>query len=160
MATRKTTPADEPNLLENMEDPAPETEDDFESYDLLEEITDDSGKAWYPWEDEEQPREIQVRVTNIGTCETDYPQKGEDPTRPLITGVDKEGDEWVFRGFHKLMKDEMDREIKKGLKNGDYIAFKYFGRYYHNAPAQKDRKKDEWPQGSYEKVKARSTAGR
>ena len=146
----------EPDLLEGLDDESTEPDDEEDS-DLLDEITEDDGTPWYPWEEEDQPSGVQVTVTSVDTIQADpqYSKKGEDLTRPFVQGEDKEGTLWSFRGYSTVMQRQLDEWITKGLKPGDIFAIKYLGEYVNNGPATKN-KKGEYPSGTYHKVKARA----
>jgi hypothetical protein len=143
----------EENLLDDMESPEPD--DDDESLDLLDEITEDDGRAWYPWEDEEHPQGVQVTVTTVDKVsrDSDYVKPGDDPYAPFIQGEDSEGTLWSFRGYSTVMARQMQKQIDAGLKAGDLFAVKYLGEFHKNAPAVKDKKGD-YPKGTYHNVKS------
>lgn len=126
---------EEPDLLAGLED-APEVKDEEESEDLLDGISEDNGVAWMPWEEDDQPKGIQGRVTYIGTVESDY----GDNDVPLIELEDKAGDLWSIRGYSTALQSQIK---KTDPQVGDLFAIKYLGevkarksgKEYHNFKA-------------------------
>lgn len=114
----------EPDLLSGMED-APEKSAEDEEFDLLDELSEDNGVAWQPANDEEQPRGIQGKVSYIGEIEKDAKFGGG--FAPMLELTTKDDTVWSIRGYHRVLDNKIQRMLDKGLKVGDFAAFKYLG---------------------------------
>jgi hypothetical protein len=114
---------DEPDLLADMGGEEM-TEDNDESFDLLDSLHEDSGTAWMPADDDDQPKGIQGRVTYVTTIEADAKYGGGDI--PLIQVQDKSDPEleWSVRGYHTVLRNQIE---KVDPQVGDFVAIRYFG---------------------------------
>jgi hypothetical protein len=107
--------------------------DDDEDFDLLSDLSGSDAVAWMPWDEDDQPTGIQGRVTHIGTVTQDAKYGGDDV--PYVEIEAKDGTIWGIRGYATVLKNQMQREIDKGLATGDLFAVAYLG-------VKENRKKD------------------
>lgn len=117
---------EEPDLLAEMEGETnasvrPDVDDEL--FDLLDSISEDTGVAWQPHNDDEQPDGIQGKVTVISSVPTDA-KYGEVSDVPLWTIETKDGDEWSVRGYGTVLRGQMEQADPNV---GDFVAIKYFG---------------------------------
>ena len=124
-ASKAVVEDDEPDLLAEMDDETTTVDDDDDDFDLLSDLTEDGGVAWMPWDEEDQPDGIQGRVLAVSTVEAD--QKFGGGEVPYVEIEGKDGTQWAVRGYATVLKNQLEREIDKGLTHGDTIAIKYFG---------------------------------
>jgi hypothetical protein len=121
---------EEPDLLAEMEDEtAAESNDDDEDFDLLDDLTEDNGTAWYPWDQDDQPDGIQGIVKYRSTIPQDlqYVPKGQEPEQlPYLEIQDKDDPDmlWAVRGYATVLRSQIERGEPEV---GDFIAIKYFG---------------------------------
>lgn len=116
---------DEPDLLAEMDDETTAVDDDDDDFDLLSDLTEDGGTPWMPWDEEDQPDGIQGRVIAVSTVEAD--QKFGGGEVPYVEVETKDGTIWSVRGYATVLKNQLEREVDKGLSIGDTLAIKYFG---------------------------------
>jgi hypothetical protein len=113
-------------LTDNLLDELDDNNTPDETFDLLDNLTEVSGKSWAPAKDPECPRGIQGKVTSVFTVDSDY-----SGSCPALSIEDAEGDEWVIRGFHSILRSELE---DRDPQIGDTFAVKYFGQ---REPAKK-----------------------
>lgn len=117
-----TPKADEPDLLSDLKDdgPAP-VQDDNESFDLLDGLSEDEGTPWIPDdEDDPSPEGIQGRVKFRGEVSSDY---GPEMC-PLVELEAADGTVWSIRGYSTVLRNQIN---KADPQVGDFMAVRYFG---------------------------------
>jgi len=114
---------DEPDLLSGLKDdgPAPSSNEDEQSFDLLDGLSEDEGTPWIPDDDEDpSPEGIQGRVKYVGEVASDYGPE----TCPLIELEAGDGTVWSIRGYSTVLRNQI---TKADPKVGDIMAVRYFG---------------------------------
>lgn len=118
---RKTT-VETPDLLAGMaEDVAGQPD---QTFDLLNTISEDEGTPWIPDGDDPGPEGIQGVVREISTVPSDFAQ-GDCP---LINIEDADGTLWSVRGYATVLRNQINKAQDAGLKLGDFMAIRYFGK--------------------------------
>jgi hypothetical protein len=134
----KPKPAEEePDLLSGLDAPDEPDEDDL---DLLDGITEDSGTAWMPWDDDDQPVGIQGKVIHRSTVMTDAKYGAVEEVPYLEIQDSKDADQiWSIRGYGFVVRNQIERT---NPQVGDTFAIKYLGETdsrggntYHNVKA-------------------------
>lgn len=121
---------DEPDLFEELadENAAADDDSDDDDFDLLDQLNEENGTPWYPWEEEDQPEIIQGRVLYVSTVSQDpkYVAKGESGEVPYLEIRDKEDPEfiWSVRGYASVLRGEIE---KNSPSAGDFIGIRYLG---------------------------------
>jgi hypothetical protein len=96
--------------------------DDDEEIDLLDGITEDSGDAWMPADDEDSPEGIQGHVLSLTYIETDQKYGGGEV--PMLEIQEKDGHVWSVRAYHTVLRNQIE---KNAPEVGDLVALKYLG---------------------------------
>jgi len=104
--------------------------DDDEEIDLLDGITEDSGDAWMPADDEDIPAGIQGHVLSLTYIETDQKYGGGEV--PMLEIEESDGHVWSVRAYHTVLRNQIE---KHDPEVGDLVAVKYLG--------EKDNKKGD-----------------
>jgi hypothetical protein len=115
--------ADEPDLLSDLKDdgPAPVADDETESFDLLDGLSEDEGTPWIPDdEDDPSPEGIQGRVKFLGTVPSEY---GPEEC-PYVELEAADGTIWSVRGYATVLRNQI---TKANPQVGDLMAVRYFG---------------------------------